>query len=234
MIYQSPYPCYIEPPIHGILNPTHGTLNLLPMVYQTDCLWYIKPHIHGILNLLPMVSWPPILGKSNHIPRLLWPPYPWYIEPPTHGISNVLLWYYEPPTHGILNPLPTLYRTHYQWCIEPPRLVGMRDSIYHDVIQNTMTKIWPRGQNTIWYIELGFNFWGVQATLWHRFIVGFVLLNQVFCTMFYKTLFVNLSFFVCPLYCFSFLNLRFLYLQTCLQYIIYDRSRWAMQRLLFI
>jgi hypothetical protein len=53
-----------------------------------------------------------------------WPHCPWNIDPPTYGIMNYSL------------------------------LVEMRGgSIYHEGVQNTMTKNWPWGHNTIWKIE---------------------------------------------------------------------------------
>ena len=54
IVYQTPYPWYIEPPIHikpsinSSLTPTCGLLNSLPMVYRTSYLWYFEP--------LPMVK----------------------------------------------------------------------------------------------------------------------------------------------------------------------------------
>ena len=44
MVFQTPYPWYIEPLTHGIFIP-------LPIVYQTAYPWHIKPPIHDI----PMV-----------------------------------------------------------------------------------------------------------------------------------------------------------------------------------
>jgi hypothetical protein len=38
-------------------------------------------------------------------------------------------------------------------------------SIYHDGVQNTMTEIWPSGQNIIWYIDPRVDFSGVQNTI---------------------------------------------------------------------
>ena len=70
-----------------------------------------RPSTHGILTPLPMVYRPPL-------PMVYRPPYPWYIDPPTYGISNPLLWYYELLSFG--------------------RNEGA--SIYHDGVQNTMTK----------------------------------------------------------------------------------------------
>ena len=34
--------------------------------------------------------------------------------------------------------------------------------IYHDGVQNTMTEIWPRGQNIIWYIDPRVDFAGLE------------------------------------------------------------------------
>jgi hypothetical protein len=92
--------------------------------------------IHGILTPLPMVYRPP---------------YPWYIDP---------------PTHGILTSLPMEYRPPYLWYIKPSLMVLWTPlflwkwgggSIYHEGVQNTMKKNWPRGRgrNTIWNIEPG-------------------------------------------------------------------------------
>ena len=88
--------------------------------------WYINPPIHGILTPLPMVYWPPTHGISTPQPMVSWPP--------AHGISTslpmvyqTLLWYYELLSFG--------------------RNEG--SSIYHEGIQNTMTKNWPLGQNII-------------------------------------------------------------------------------------
>ena len=124
------------------------------------------------IGILPMVFWHPYPWYFDH-------PYPWYIEPPTHGISTPLTmvfwphypWYFDPPTHGISNPLPMVFWPPYQWYFNPPYLwyikpslmvlwtpllVEMRGgSIYHEGVQNTMTKNWPRGQNTIRKIEPG-------------------------------------------------------------------------------
>jgi hypothetical protein len=88
----------------------------LPMVFWPPYPWYIDPPTHGILTPLTMVYWPPY-------PWYIDLPNPWYINPPTHGISSPLLWYYELLSFG--------------------RNEG--GSIYHEGVQNTMTKNWPRG-----------------------------------------------------------------------------------------
>jgi len=63
------------------------------------------------------------------------PPYPWNIDPPTHGIST---------------PLPMVYQT-----LSFGRNEG--GSIYHEGVQNTMTKNLPQGQNIIGKSTPGFN-----------------------------------------------------------------------------
>jgi len=102
--------------------------------FRTSYPWYIEPPAHDILIFLPMVNRAPYLcsieipthGISNTLPMVWWTPYPWYDEP---------------LTHGMMNPLP--------WYDEPPPMVLWGGSIYHDGVQNTMTQIWPQGQNTI-------------------------------------------------------------------------------------
>jgi hypothetical protein len=94
----------------------------------TPYWWYIDPPTHEILT-------PPTHGISTPQPMVFWLPCPWNIDPPTYGISNPLLWYYELLSFG--------------------RNEGGGGSIYHEGVQNTMTKNWPRGQNTIWKIEPG-------------------------------------------------------------------------------
>ena len=116
--------------------PTHGISTPLPMVYRPPYPWYIDLLNHGISTPLPMVYWPP---------------YPWYIDPLTHGISTPLTMVYQTLSYGIMNS---------------SLLVEMRGgSIYHEGVQNTMTKNWPQGQNTIWKIEPG-----VKIS-WHRYII---------------------------------------------------------------
>jgi hypothetical protein len=122
-------------------------LTPIPMVYWPPYPWYIDPPTHGILTRLsmvfyplPMVFWSPTHGIiSTTLPVVYRPPYPWYIDI---------------PTHGILTPLPMIYQpiSYVLWTLS--LLVEMRGgSIYHEGVQNTMTKNWPRGQNTIWKIE---------------------------------------------------------------------------------
>ena len=132
--------CYIEPP-SWYFDPPY------------PC--YIKPRIHGIANPLPMVYWTP---------------YPWYIEP---------------STHGILTPLSMVYRTPYPWYIELPLMVLWTPypwyiehrihGISNPMVYQTPTygvkydmAFWTRCQNTIWYIEPGVDFSGVQNTIWQR------------------------------------------------------------------
>ena len=118
------------------------------MVYWPPYPWYIDPPTHGILTPLTMVYRPPI--------HSILAPLPMVYRPPTHGILTPLTKVYRPPTHGILTPLPMEYRPPYLWYIKPSLLVEMRGgSIYHEGIQNTMTKNLPQGQNTIWKIEPG-------------------------------------------------------------------------------
>ena len=121
--------------------------------------------------------WPPTDGISTPLPMEYRPPYPWYIDPSTHGILTPLSmvyrppypWYIDPPTHGISTPQPMVFWPPYLWYIKPSLmvlwtppslLIEMRGgSIYHEGVQNTMTKIypwvkisyvnWPRGQFTM-------------------------------------------------------------------------------------
>jgi hypothetical protein len=84
-----------------------------------------------------MVYRPPYPWYIDPQPMLFWPPCPWNIDPPTYGISNPLLWYYELLSFG--------------------RNEG--GSIYHDGVQNTMTKNGPWGQNTkFWTLLIFFLF----------------------------------------------------------------------------
>ena len=65
-------------------------------------------------------------------------------------------WYFDPPAHGISTPLPMVYQTLSYGSMNSSLLVEMRGgSIYHEGVQNTMTKNWTWGQNTIWKIEPG-------------------------------------------------------------------------------
>ena len=77
------------------------------------------------------------------------PPYPWYIDPLTHGILTPLPmvyrppnpWYFDPLAHGISTPLPMVYQTLSYGIMNSSLLVEMRGgSIYHEGVQNTMTK----------------------------------------------------------------------------------------------
>ena len=168
--YIEPLPVVSWPPIHDISNPllwyyevlTHGIANSLFMVYWIPYPWYIETPNNGISNHLPMVLWspypwyiePPTYGISNTVL--------WYYEPPTHSISIPLYpWHIESPIHGISNllplvfySLPMVYRTPYPWYSKPPLMVlwtplflqKWGGSIYHDGVQTTKTKIWPRGK----------------------------------------------------------------------------------------
>jgi hypothetical protein len=133
----------------------------LPMVFRPPYPWYIDHLNHGILTPLPMVYRPP---------------YPWYIDPLNHGISTPLpmvtvywhpcLWNIDPPIYGISNPL--------LWYYERLSFGGnvKGGSIYLEGVQNTMTKNWPWGQNTIWKIEPGVK---ISYVNWPRgqFTMGF-------------------------------------------------------------
>ena len=218
MVCLPPYPWYIERSLMvswtaypwNIEPPIHGILNPYP--------WYIEPYAHAILTPLPMVYRTSYTWYIECSLMVSWTSYPWYIEPPIHGILNPLSMVYgnsyplhfDPsPNNGISNPLPMVYRT--------PSF-GRNEGV----------------QFTIMWFKIQDRFFRGSKYHMTPFIVRFVLLNQVFCAMLYKSCLVILSFFVFPLYCFSFLDLRFFYLQTFLHYIIYARVRWAMQRLLFI
>jgi hypothetical protein len=98
MEYRTPYPWYIDPPIHG------------------TCTLYIKPPNTDILT--PTNPWylEPLL-------MVKWSPYPWNIEPLIHGISNPTPMVFSPPTHGTSNTLHMVFWTSYPWYIEPPLLV---------------------------------------------------------------------------------------------------------------
>ena len=102
--------------------------------------WYIKLPTHGILN--PLTHGISTHGISTPLPVVCWPPYPWYIDPSLPMVYwPPYPWYFDPPTYGIMNS---------------SLLVEMKGgSIYNEGVQNTMTKNWPQGQNTIWKIEPG-------------------------------------------------------------------------------
>ena len=88
------------------------------MVYRPPYPWYIDPPNHGIST-----------------------PYPWHIDPPSHGISTPNPWYFDPPAHAISTPLPMVYKTLSYGIMNSSLLVEMRGgSIYHEGVQNTMTK----------------------------------------------------------------------------------------------
>ena len=110
------------------------------------------------LPIIINIYWTPSL------PMVFWPPLPMVYRPPTHGILTPLPmvyrppypWYFNPPAHGISTSLPMVYQTLSYGIMNSYLLVEMRGaSIYHEGVQNTMTKNWPRGQNTIWKIEPG-------------------------------------------------------------------------------
>ena len=98
-----------------------------------------------------MVYWPPYPWYIDPPTHCISTPYPWYIYPPTHGISTPPPnpWYFDPHAHGISTPLPMVYQTllWYYELLSFGRNEG--SSIYHEGIQNTMTKNWPLGQNII-------------------------------------------------------------------------------------
>ena len=80
MVFWPPYPCYIEPPINGILNRYPWYYTHLPMVF-----W---PPTHVILTHLSMVFWTATHG--------IIPTCPWYFEPRTHCILTPYPWYFDP------------------------------------------------------------------------------------------------------------------------------------------
>jgi hypothetical protein len=90
MVFWPPYPWYIDPPTHGILNP-------LPMVYQPPYPWYFAPlpieywpPTHDILTSLH-IFWLEMGGSKYHVGSIYTP----------HGKLNPGSIY----IHGILNPL---------------------------------------------------------------------------------------------------------------------------------
>jgi hypothetical protein len=106
------------------------------------------------LNHLRMIYRTPTHDISNPLPMVYCTHYPRYFDPPTQMVYlPTCSWYIVPSTNGISNPL-----VWQKW-------MGV---IYHDGVQNTKTKIWIRGQNSIRYIELGVDFSRVQNTTWHR------------------------------------------------------------------
>ena len=64
------------------------------------------------------------------------------------------------------------YRPPYLWYYELSFGRNEGGSIYHEGVQDTMTKNWPRGQNTIWKIEPGVK---ISYVNWPRgqFTMGF-------------------------------------------------------------
>jgi hypothetical protein len=68
---------------------------------------------------------------------------------------------YQTPYQWYFHPLPMVHQTPYRWYIEPPLLVLWTQFM----VQNTMTEIWPSGQNIIWYIDPRVDFSGVQNTI---------------------------------------------------------------------
>jgi hypothetical protein len=119
--------------------------------------WYIKLPTHGILN--PLTHGISTHGISTPLPVVCWPPYPWYIDPSLPMVYwPPYPWYFDPPTYGIMNS---------------SLLVEMRGgggSIYHEGVQNKMTKNLPQGQNSIWKIEPGVKIWYEN---WPQFTMGF-------------------------------------------------------------
>jgi hypothetical protein len=101
---------------------------------------------HGILDPLPIVFWPPTHGIWNPLPIAFWPPYPWYFDPPTNGILTPYPWYIEPPTRGILTPY-LWYWLPYPWYFYPPTH-GMQN-VYRTTyawsmyIEPLRTVLWP-------------------------------------------------------------------------------------------
>jgi hypothetical protein len=87
----------------------------------------------------------------------------------THGLSPPQLMVFWPPCPWNIDPpLPMVYQTLSYGIMNSSLLVEMRG------VQNTMTKNWPRGQNTIWkiepgvkisYVTLGSIYHGVQNTI---------------------------------------------------------------------
>jgi hypothetical protein len=49
--------------------------------------------------------------------------------------------------------------------IDIPWIGGSNTMCRDDGVQNTMTEIWPSGQNIIWYIDPRVDFSGVQNTI---------------------------------------------------------------------
>jgi hypothetical protein len=238
MAYQIPYPWHVEPLVWDYESPTHGLSNRLPMVYWTPYLglinplpmvvwrplptvyrtsypWYFKPPNHGktkpvcmvflplihdITNPLSMVYRTPIHCILNPFLRYIetpsmvyWAPYAWYIEPSTHDISNPLSLVHRTPSYGIMNPLPMEYRT--------PSL-GKNEEVQFGV------KI-SYGILNPGSIFQGFKI-PYDTCLWWRYCCSI----KFSCVMSCKSLFVTLSFFLGPLYCLSFCDLRLLYLQS--------------------
>ena len=60
IVYRPPYPWYIDPSTHGILNP-------LPMVYWPPYPWYFDPPTHDILTSLH-IFWLEMGGGGFKIP----------------------------------------------------------------------------------------------------------------------------------------------------------------------
>jgi hypothetical protein len=94
MVYQPPYPWYIDPPTHGILTP-------LLMVYQTLSYGIMNSSLSFGRNEGGGVQY----TMTKNLPRgqnTIWKIEPgviWYFEP--HGKLNPGSIY----IHGILNPL---------------------------------------------------------------------------------------------------------------------------------
>jgi hypothetical protein len=163
--------------------------------------WYVESLTIGISSLIPMVFWPPTHGILNPL-RMVY-------RTPTHDISHLLSMVYRTPYHGILISLPMVYRIPCSIYVDPlPMVYGTPSFGRNKGVQYTMigfNRQWPkiclRGQNTIWYIEPVVDVLEVPNTILHRFMVVFVLLMQVFCVMFCKSLLVILFFFLSFAHC---------------------------------
>jgi hypothetical protein len=119
--YFSPYPWCIKPSAYGIFNP-------IPKVYRTASLWGIVHPTHGISNSIPIVYWHTLCffdPSTNGIPN------PYGILILIHGISNPLSVVYRAPypkyiesfAHDILTPLRIVYITPTLWYFDPIPMV---------------------------------------------------------------------------------------------------------------
>ena len=96
---------------------------------MTPYPWYIEPPIHGIFNYLPMVCWPPFPWYFDTISMTIWTPYPWYVELSTHGILTHQPITYRSHIHGLLNPLPMVVLPLYTWYLIAQSLVILLSEI---------------------------------------------------------------------------------------------------------